>query len=104
MATWAAAPITIRIQQQKELAALSQQRASVRADNRRLRQEIKRLKDDPEYWEMLARRDLRYVNSDEKAYVVIEQDPPVEAPKALALSPTLWDQVKTQVRELSVLF
>jgi len=105
IASWAASPITTRIQQEKELAALSRQRDGVRADNRRLRQEIERLKDDPEYWEMMARRDLRYVKSDERAYVVIEQEPPVEDTTASTpSSPTLWEQVKVQVKELSVLF
>ncbi len=104
IASWAVSPVTIRIQQEKELAALSQERKSVRADNRRLLQEIERLKDDPEYWEMLVRRDLRYVMNDEKAYVVIEQEPLIEEPTVSTASPTLWEQVKMQVQELSVPF
>ncbi len=76
----------------------------MRADNRRLRQEIKRLKDDPEYWEMLVRRDLRYVKSDEKAYVVTELDLIVEEPTVSTTTPTLWEQVKVQVQELSLPF
>lgn len=53
---------------------------------------------------MLVRRDLRYVKTDELAYVVVEQDAPVEDVAITPVKPTLWEQVKTQVKELSVLF
>lgn len=104
MASWAASPISARMQQKKELAALALQLDDARMDNRRLRKEIKQLKSDPEHWEMLARRDLRYVKSDEKSYVVIEQEAPVEDTIVTSTTPTLWEQVTTQVKELSVLF
>lgn len=104
IASWSASPISARIQQEKELTALSSQLDEARADNGLLRKEIKQLEGDPEHWEMLVRRDLRYVKSDELAYVVVEQDAPVEDVAVTPVKPTLWEQVKTQVKELSVLF
>ncbi len=104
IAAWLAAPLTTRIKQHQELAALTEQHESARRENQRLRREIVRLKDDPDYWEILARRDLQYVKGDEEAYVVVEQPLPVAPTPAAEPEPTIWETVLVRVKDLSVMF
>lgn len=70
-ALWAAAPLSIRLAQQKERLSLSNDLTRVKSQNSLLRRDVLNLKDSPAYIEWLARKDLGLVKPDEDAYVVI---------------------------------
>jgi len=71
-ALWAASPLSIRLEQHKELDKLTKDLTRVNRDNRRLKTDIHNLKESPDYIEWLARKDLGLIKPDEDAFVVIE--------------------------------
>jgi cell division protein FtsB len=64
-------------QQHEELAATI---ARQRADNARLREEAKRLRDDPRAIEELARRELGLIRPGEKVFIIKDVVPPQPKP------------------------
>jgi cell division protein FtsB len=101
---WAISPITTRVQQQKEIASLERQKKQVKRNNQQLRTNIKKLKADPTYWEVLARTNMGYIKGDEEAYVVIEKPGRPPHPSKPKDPPTLWQQIKLQVKKFSLIF
>ena len=102
---WALAPITVSFSQKSELTALRQNKGRIRAENRQLRIEIKKLKGDKQYWETLARRNMGFVKSDEEAFLVVEEGPVVpEKIKPEPQSESAWERFTEQVKELSLMF
>lgn len=105
MALWAISPLATRIKQQRELAALSKERARVRQENKHLRAEIKKLRGDKDYWEALARRNLGYVKADEEAYVVIEgRREAASKPRKAARPRGFLDSLVSRVKNFSIFF
>jgi len=66
------------IQARQEFRALEQSLAEVRAENTRLRDEARRLREDPQAVEDLARRELGLMKPGEKLFIikdVVPKDP-----------------------------
>ena len=64
------------LQARQEHAALEQSLADVRADNARLREEARRLREDPDATEDLARSELGLIRPGEKLFIVMDVGPP----------------------------
>ncbi len=96
---WAASPVQNRFAQRIEIDSLTKGIALRSGDNQQLRDEIKKLRNDPHYIELLARKDLGLIKEGEKAYVVIEPDEKnskkVKAPPAPPKN--LWQQLEVAV-------
>lgn len=75
---WAASPYVTLRKQQKDVARLEAKLESLRADNERLREDIKRFS-DPKYIEVLARDKLGLVKDGERAFLVVD-DPKKKSP------------------------
>ncbi len=71
MFLWALAPVTTRLTQQEEIAALLGERGRVRRENARLRRENQKLRNDKRYIEWMGRKELGLIKPDEEAFVVI---------------------------------
>ncbi len=63
-----------RLDQGQEIQALKQEQSKNIRANELLKKDIKRLKWDPLYIELLARKDLGLVMRDEEAFLVISPD------------------------------
>lgn len=96
---WAASPIQKRFAQKIEIDSLTKDKALRSGGNRELRDEIKKLRHDPQYIELLARKDLGLIKKGEKAYIVIEPDEqkPKKVKAPPALPQTLWQQLEDAV-------
>lgn len=67
---WTASPMLQIIAQKRELARLEKKLVTLRAENRHLKEEIKRF-NDPDFIEVLAREKLGLVKEGQRSYVVI---------------------------------
>lgn len=63
------------IQARQEFRALEQSLAEVRAENTRLRDEARRLREDPQAVEDLARRELGLMKPGEKLFIIKDVAP-----------------------------
>ena len=63
------------IQARQEVRALEQSLAEVRAENTRLRDEARRLREDPQAVEDLARRELGLMKPGEKLFIIKDVAP-----------------------------
>lgn len=71
--------LTVLLQARREYGAAHQSLAAARAENDRLREEIRRLREDPTTIEDLARRDLGLVRPGETVFII--KDAPVATPR-----------------------
>lgn len=90
-----------RLDQGQEIRALKQERGrNVRA-NKLLKKDIERLKGDPLYIELLARKDLGLIKSDEEAFIVISPDKQVQIEKRRPRPPRgLWQDIEKTAMKL----
>lgn len=79
IATSLAPGILLRAQQKRELAQVRAQLAGVKADNRRLSQEVTRLS-DPSYVEVIARDRYNLAKPGERVFKVIDVPAPAKPP------------------------
>ena len=69
-----------RMRARKEYDALAASLARQRAENTRLREEVRRLRDDPAAIEEIARRELGLIKPGEKVFIVKDVAPPSGRP------------------------
>lgn len=58
----------------KEIVQLKQRIAGLKEDNRELEEELEAMKNDPEYFESLARRELGLIKPGETKYKFVESE------------------------------
>jgi cell division protein FtsB len=66
--------LTEIVRARREHAALERALADARADNARLRSEARRLREDPQAIEDLARRELGFIKPGEKLFIIKDLD------------------------------
>lgn len=64
------------LEARKEHAVLESELGRVRAENARLRQQVRRLREDPDAIEEIARRDLHLIRPGEKVFIIRDVAPP----------------------------
>ena len=67
--------LLMMIKARKEYRSLEQSLASARAENARLREEARRLREDPAVIEALARRELGLIYAGEKLFIIRDIPP-----------------------------
>ena len=68
------------LQARREYQALSGELERIRDENAQLRQQVRRLREDPEAIEEIARRDLHLIRPGEKVFIIRDVTPP-DGPK-----------------------
>ncbi len=71
---WSYSPIKKRMVQRRQIERLSNQLASEKIENKKLKMELELLRSDNEYIENIAREKLGMIKAGEDGYVVIEED------------------------------
>jgi cell division protein FtsB len=71
----------------QEYRALEQSLATARSDNARLREEARRLREDPSAVEEIARRELGLVRPGEKLFIIKDVNPSAQRPRDAAPQP-----------------
>ena len=71
--------LSAMIQARRQFRALHESLADARTENARLREEARRLREDPSTIEELARRELGLIRPDEKVFII--KDVPAAAPR-----------------------
>lgn len=99
---WSITPLKNLLDQEAQIRTLRTEKKKTQRANNKLRRGITSLRKDPDHIEMLARRRLGLIKTDEVAYVVIEP-PAIEVKQEPPEEPSsFWEKFADKLRSLFI--